>query len=284
MSHQTRRQRPNKNTSAFKCVHSRPVEPRLIVSLQAVQELPATKHGTTSTEVEMFHQLGHLRHSLANTEIRRATDRSTLTERRPSRDLAINTEPKITYSKDVGDFDVRRQLVEHDERSWQSYLHQPVTSERALQTELFDTKRDVGYIDDALVEEQRQEILTFRLPLKHVTTEEIYETTVTTENKQSHREVEELHKRVAAEQSYAHERVIPIDVSECRSRSAPEELIEECYEVVSTVSQPLASTSVQRYADLCTTTLDSHEDLTSFHDEWTLSEGQRPLETTMIDR
>lgn len=199
-------------------------------SFKAIEETPVMKHNSTSTEWNVFHQLGHLRHTPSNTDIRRSTDRAISTDRQHFRELAVNTEPKIMYSKDVGDGDVRYRFR---------------TFESGFQTDLFDTKRTVGYLDDQedVVEEQRQEIITFRLPIEERTTEEIYETTITTEKKEN---LEEIRTK--------------------RRSQSPEQLIEESYEVVSTVTKPkdgnilVTSTNpgvvqIQRFAERSTTTI-----------------------------
>ena len=66
------------------------------------------------------------------------------TERRQSHELGVNTEPKIMYSKNVG----------NDERSeeyvCQTIYRRPQTFESSFQTDLVDTKRHVGYLDQKL--------------------------------------------------------------------------------------------------------------------------------------
>ena len=306
-------------------------------------EQPSVKHSTTTTEHDIFHQLGHLRHNVSNTDFKRSTDRSTLTERLQSRDLAVNTEPKIMYSKDVGDFDVRigneeseKEYVEHQEFTWNtSYgrrapLHsQSTTFERGFQTDLHDTKREVGYIHRPLkqyedsIEEQRQEIITFRLPQQppETTTEETYETTITADRKQTNQQFEEEIRNqmkydnvnTTTIKSETTEWTRPLGSStmktsiastkQDRTRShSPEELVEESYEVVSTLTKPhdteflttsgsprsTVTSSTQRFVDLSAGKLPSSEDDSSYCEEWTVTEAKRKQDghtvKTIIDR
>jgi hypothetical protein len=252
--------------------------------LKAGEKQPTMLHNTTSTDVDMFHQLGHLRHNVCNTDVRRSTDRATLTERQLSRELAVNTEPKIMYSKDVGDFDVRqtdeRNMSDDVQTSsaWRSYSARTNTLDCGLQTDLFDTQRDVGYVNhrmthdqDDLIEEQRQEIITFHLPLEERTTEEIYETTITTETRENHQKIEEIRRQ------------LPIDRQQ-RCSNSPETLVEESYEVVSTIVNPSIeyildtstsphSTRKQRYANLSTSTLPIHDHGSAYSDESSVING-----------
>ena len=216
------------------------------------------------------------------------------------------------YSKDVGDYDVRRQneryLLEEEEVTWRSLSKRPTTFERSLQTDLSDTKRELGYIDHRLlqdeeeaVEEQRQEIITFRLPLEERTTEEIYETTITTETKQNNRQIEEIHSRPKPTQMDtstsmkseltewtrslgSHGRISSTDQQKQRAKS-PEELVEESYEVVSTMTKPKDGhflvtgtsprlASIQRYADVSTSKIQSSEDDSAYREEWTVSDAK----------
>ncbi|CAF2768137.1 unnamed protein product [Rotaria sp. Silwood2] len=288
--------------------------------VQAVQEQPTIKHQTTSTELDIFHQLGYLRHNLSNTDFKRSTDRSTITERQQLRDLAVNTEPKIMYSKETGDYDVRINDDKHEELTWYSLYGRPKTFECGLQTDLFDTKRHVGYIDHQLksddedtIEEQRQEIITFRLPLEKRTTEEIYETTIITETKQNNQQIEEIHcknkldnfdKKIIKSETTEWTRTsgnndIKQQEQEIQRSKSPEEVIEESYEIVSTLKKPhdgnflIAATSpqstiVQKYNDLSSTKIPSSEDDSSYCEEWTVTEAKRKQDgqtvKTIIDR
>lgn len=254
--------------------------------------------------------MGHLRHCLSNTDIHRSTDRSTLTDRQQLRELAVNTEPKIMYSKDVGDYDVRgeneRYRFDEEEVTWRSLSKRPATFERGFQTDLSDTKRELGYIDRRLrhdeedvVEEQRQEIITFRLPLVERTTEETYETTITTETKQNSRQIEETHTRPKPTQMDtstsmkseltewtrslgSHGRISSTDRQKRRPKS-PEELVEESYEVVSTLTKPKDGhflvtgtsprvASFQRSANVSTSKLQSSEEDSSYREEWRVTD------------
>ncbi|CAF1614470.1 unnamed protein product, partial [Adineta ricciae] len=253
--------------------------------IQAVQEPPVVKHSTTFTETEIFHQLGHLRHNLTNTDMKRSTDRAISTERRQSRDLAINTEPKIMYSKDVGDYDVRVGEVRNEEFTWNSLYGRVATFERGFQTELVDTNRRVGYLsqeDD--VEEQRQEVITFCLPLETQTTEEIYETTITTETMESNRQIEEIY-----ETNVTTDKTLDRVQQQQRAHS-PEELIEESYEIVSTLTKPrngdviittnsprstLVESRTTAAAAVAATKASMSEDENSYCEEWTVTEAKR---------
>jgi hypothetical protein len=216
------------------------------------------------------------------------------------------------YSKNVGDFDVRVKEEKHEEYSWNSFYRQkPRTFECGFQTDLFDTKRHVGYLDQELkiededaIEEQRQEIITFRLPLERRTTEEIYETTITTETKQNNRQIEEIRSQNKSNdynstiiKSETKEWTKPL--VEKRREKSPEELIEESYEVISTLKKPrdgdflIASNSpqsvmIQKSADLTTTKIQSSEDDNSYSEEWTVTEAKRKQDgktvKTIIDR
>ncbi|CAF4084833.1 unnamed protein product [Rotaria magnacalcarata] len=316
-----------------------PAEQRHI-SVQAVQEPPGVKHSTTSIDVNVFHQLGHLRHSVSNTESKRSTDRSTVTERQQLCDLAINTEPKIMYSKDVGDFDVRigdeeheKEYVEHQEFTWNTLhgrrppLHsQRITLECGFQTDLRDTKREVGYIERPLlkqredtIEEQRQEIITFHAPRQsqETTTEETYQTVVTTEKPRITDKIEEVRSQIKHDDSStttikseftewsrtfgSNTKKSTVDIKkqeDIRSRS-PEELVEESYEIVSTIEKPLGADSLitsittprsttQQYEDLTSGKLPSSEDDSSYCEEWTVTEAKRKKDgqtvKTIIDR
>jgi hypothetical protein len=216
------------------------------------------------------------------------------------------------YSKDVGDFDVR--ITNERELTYDSLYERPLTSEHGFQTELFDTKRDVGYIkrslkpaDEDIIEEQRQEVITFRLPLEARTTEEIYETTITTETKQNNRQYEEIRSKNKLEnidttivKSEMTEWTRSLGNNEQKKRlNSPEELVEESYEVVSTLTKPKygeflitssspRSTVIQRYGDVSTTKLQSSEDDSSYCEEWTVTEAKRKEDgqtmRTIIDR
>ncbi|CAF1460677.1 unnamed protein product [Adineta steineri] len=316
--------------------------------VQAVQELPVVKHSTTSTELDMFHKLGHLKHSVSNTETKRSTDRSTVTDRLSSRDLAVNTEPKIMYSKDVGDFDVRigdddesqREYTEHQEFTWNNLygrrapLHsQSTTYERGFQTDLVDTQREVGYIEQSTkhhedsIEEQRQEIITFRLPKTSVetkTTEETYVSTVMAESQKNNQQSEEIRSQTKYDE--ADTTIIKSELTEWtrslggntmktstdsirqdKTRShSPEELVEESYEIVSTLTKPhdgeyaVNSTSTRptktssptstthTYTDIHGGKAASSEDDSSYCEEWTVTEAKRKQDgqtvQTIIDR
>ncbi|CAF0777396.1 unnamed protein product [Adineta steineri] len=260
--------------------------------IQAVQEPPIVKHNTTSTETEIFHQLGYLRHNLSNTDIKRSTDRGITTERRQSRELAVNTEPRIMYSKDVGDYDVRVVNDKHEAFTWNSLYGQTTTHESGFQTDLSDTKRHVGYInrdDEDTIEEQRQEIITFRLPLESRTTEETYETTITTEIQENNRQIEEMY-----------ETSITTDTKQQKRANSPEELVEESYEIISTLAKPpqhgdffLTSntpqlTIIQTRPQSSINKLQSSEDDSSYCEEWTVTEAKRKQDgetiQTVIDR
>lgn len=276
------------------------------IFIKAVQEQPTLKHSTTSTETEIFHQLGYLRHNLSNTEFKRSTDRAISTERRQSRDLAVNTEPKIMYSKDVGDYDVRVGEVRREEISWNSLYGQARTFERGFQTDLFDTNRRVGYVnqeDD--IEEQRQEIITFRVPLE-TRTEEIYETTITTETHENNRQIEEIYEtNVTTEENLGNTEQ---QQHQQQRSNSPEELVEESYEIVSTLTKPYhgdviittnnsQSSVTEKPSKIPFTTTASlasaskipmSEDENSYSEEWTVTEAKRKHDgetvQTTIDR
>ncbi|CAF0876906.1 unnamed protein product [Rotaria sordida] len=271
--------------------------------VQAAQEQPTIKHQTTSTELDIFHQLGYLRHNLSNTDFKRSTDRSTITERQQLRDLAVNTEPKIMYSKNVGDYDVRLNDNKYEELISYPLYGRPRTYDCGFQTDLFDTKRHVGYInreDEDIIEEQRQEIITFRLPLERQTTEEIYETTIITETKKNNQQIEEIHHKNKLDnfdkkiiKSETTEWIRTSDNNDIKSSiniqqrsKSPEELIEESYEIVSTITKPHdgnfliaainpQTTIVQRYDNMSPTKLQSSEDDSSYCEEWTVTEAKR---------
>lgn len=257
----------------------------------------------------------------------------------------MNTEAKIMYSKDVGDFDVRvtdddRQggFEEHQEFTWNALygrrapLHSQSTAfEQGFQTDLRDTQREVGYVARPLksrednVEEQRQEIITFRVPQRtapETMTEESYETTVVTNNRPSNRKYEETRTRTKYDN--ADTTIIKSETSEwtrslgstaltssmetsreqrkARSQS-PEDLVEESYEVVSTVTQPeqteflmtstrpkstMVSSTTQRHLDTSASKPVSSEDDSSYCEEWTVTEAKRKQDgqtvKTIIDR
>jgi len=179
------------------------------------------------------------------------------------------------YSKNVG----------NDEYPLKRTISRQVrTNDGGFQTDLVDTQRQVGYLDkeeekeeEDTIEEQRQEIITFRLPIETRTTEEIYETTVTTETRQNQEEIRTTKKPA----------------------NSPEQLVEESYEVVSTVvraddndflNDPSIPRTIitQRSADLSTTKLVSSEDDSSYAEEWTVTEAKRKEDgktvKTIIDR
>ena len=247
----------------------------------------------------MFHQLGYLRHTLSNTDLKRSTDRGISTDYRASHDLGVNTEPKITYSKNVGN-DERM-----EESSWKTTSRRARTFESGFQTDLVDTKRRVGYldqesksIDEEAIEEQRQEVITFRVPLE-TRTEEIYETTVTTETKQKNRQIIEIRN-----QSNANNKDTTLMKSETTERKprrsqSPEELIEESYEILSTLVKPRdgnflitsnspRTTVIQKYPDSSPNKFQSSEDDSSYCEEWTVTEAKRKKDgqtvQTIIDR
>jgi len=251
------------------------------------------------------------------------------------------------YSKDVGDFDVRigtdeneKEYVEHQEFTWNTLYgrqvpsqSQSTTFERGFQTDLYDTKREVGYIERPLkqhedsIEEQRQEIITFRIPQQtyEPTTEETYETTITTEKKQNNQQFEEIRSQMKHDD--VDNTIIKSEITEwtrslggssstmksstdnikqekTRSRS-PEELVEESYEVISTLTKPhdedflitstsprskmvSSSSTTQRYVDLTAGKPPSSEDDSSYCEEWTVTEAKRKQDgqtvKTIIDR
>ena len=262
----------------------------------------------------MFHQLGYLRHALSNTDLKRSTDRAIATDFRASHDLGVNTEPKITYSKNVGN-DERLE----ESTSWKTIQQRPRTFESGFQTDLVDTKRRVGYLDqqsnerrvadEEAIEEQRQEIITFRLPLETRTTEEIYETTVTKESKQKNRQIIEIRsqtnqdtKDTTSMKSETTEWTRPFGTPvkrQPRRSQSPEELVEESYEVLSTLIRPpngnflVASTAprttvIQNYPESPSNKVQSSEDDSSYCEEWTVTEAKRKKDgqtvKTIIDR
>jgi hypothetical protein len=214
------------------------------------------------------------------------------------------------YSKNVG----------NDERSeeyiCQTIYRRPQTFESGFQTDLVDTKRRVGYLDQQLkdeetIEEQRQQIITFRVPLETRTTEEIYETTVTTETKQNNRQIEEIRSQTKHDnvdttfmKSEITEWTRPLGTPMAtnqpkRQSKSPEQLIEESYEVVSTLAKPrdgdflITSTSprttiIQTQTDSSAHKLQSSEDDSSYSEEWTVTEAKRKKDgqtvKTIIDR
>ena len=265
---------------------------------------------------------------MSNTDSKRATDRSTITERQQSRDLAVNTEPKIMYSKDVGDFDVRvnsneQQREYHDEQefTW-STLHgrrapSSTTYERTFQKDLIDTQREVGVVPrpskqrEETVEELRQELITFRSPQQ--STEESYETTVIRDAQPSSRQFDEMRKQTKHEE--VDTTIVKSEMTEwtrslggsaglksslhspsqpaARPRT-PEELVEESYEVVSTLTQPSdvdfagKSSSARGTLTSSTQKAPSSEDESSYCEEWTVTEAKRKQDgqtvKTIIDR
>ncbi|CAF0943841.1 unnamed protein product, partial [Didymodactylos carnosus] len=380
-------------------------------SVQCIPDVYPVKQAQTNTELDIFYQLGHYRHALSNTDLKRSTDRSTLTDLRPSRDLGINTEPKIMYSKDVGDFDVRVKENEQESRyteeiTWnklvgaeplQRSLHDlssrtfgtqsdtQRTSDRSLMTDLYDTKRDVGYTEyvrrtspassEDTVQEQRQEIITFRIPGKdHLyfveeppvpredLTEETYEQISTTTTETRRRQIEEMMTKQKQLQRQDEETrrlktqtqgdtrkyepgmtIVSSEYSEWsrpfgisttstttssskqqqtseRRSNSPEDLVEESYEVVQTITKPptdFKTTSAfspfgiqsgSHYTTVDTDTVNrsrtvnsaliktrgqdikpaSSEDDSSFYEEWTVTEAKRKQDgqtvKTIIDR
>lgn len=196
------------------------------------------------------------------------------------------------YSKDSGDYDVRGHDENYEELTWYSSYKRPQTIECGFQTDLFDTKRNVGYLDQELkiddedmIEEQRQEIITFRLPLERRTTEEIFETTIVTETKQSN-QIEEISR-------------IQNETTEKQRSSSPEQLVEESYEVVSTLTKPsdgsflITATSprttiVKKIDQASPSKFQSSEDDSSYCEEWTVTESKRKQDgqtvSTTIER
>ena len=263
---------------------------------------------TTSTDLGVFHQTGHLRHNVSNTDSKRVTDRSMVTDQQQSYDL--------------GD---KREFMEQQETTWTtSYQQRAPTStyERSFQTDLHDTKREVGYItrpsrqQEESIEEQRQEIITFRLPQQpqpQITTEETYETTVTTERQPKHdavdttmitSETKEWTRSLGTSAMKSFSSSTSAHEEKARSRS-PEELVEESYEVISTLTKPrdvdfLITSSTprtttassagmsQRYLDLSAGKTVSSEDDSSYCEEWTVTEAKRKHDgqtvQTIIDR
>ena len=290
--------------------------------------------------------MGHLRHNLSNTDFKRSTDRSTATERRQSHDLAVNTESKLMCSKNVGDFDVRfgddrnqEEYVEHQEFTWNNIygrcmpLHsQRTKSETGFQTDLHDTRREVGYIERPLkqhedsIEEQRHEIITFRLPRQshEPTTEETYEAIVQRETLEHNQELKEIRSQIKSDnvdtsmiKSSITEgtRILDSTVEKSsrdltkqdKTRSySPEELVEESYEVISTLAKSPASeylittstyprsahtsamSATQHRTDVISGRPSSSEDDSSYCEEWTVTEAKRKQDgqtvKTIIDR
>jgi hypothetical protein len=245
------------------------------------------------------------------------------------------------YSKNVGDFDVRigndeneKEYIEHQEFTWNNLYgrqNQSTTFERGFQTDLHDTKREVGYIERPLkqhedsIEEQRQEIITFRIPQHSYepTIEETYETTITTEKNQNNQQFEEIRSQVKHDDvdttfikseitewtrslgsSTMKSSTDNIKQEKTRSRS-PEELVEESYEVISTLTKPRdteflitatsprpatssSSSKTQLYVDLTAGKPPSSEDDSSYCEEWTVTEAKRKQDgqtvKTIIDR
>lgn len=251
--------------------------------------------------------MGTLRHSVSNTEIKRSTDRSTVTERHAARDSAINTEPKIMYSKDVGDFDVRvndtekeSSFFEQQEITWNTLvgrrtpLHsQSITFDQGLQTDLFDTKREVGYV-------------VRPPPTTETTTEETYETTVTTRmtGPVVHRSYEDDQTMMKSEISEWTRSLGTQNfrTTEQRRSQSPEDVVEESYEVVSTLTKPQESEflipstqpksilkkSTQQTVETTSSKQLSSEDDSSYCEEWTVTEAKRKQDgqtvKTIIDR
>lgn len=210
------------------------------------------------------------------------------------------------YSKNVGDYDVRIKDDKIDEEyTWDISYRQPQKFEIGFQTDLFDTKRHVGYIDkelkledDDAIEEQRQEIITFRLPLEKRITEEIHETTITTEIKQNNRQIEEIHTQSKPENF--DRTIIKSETNEwtrslggntgvkttIKKRSnSPEELVEEAYEIVSTLTKAQGG---NKSVDIVTNKIPSSEDDNSYCEEWTVTEAKCKQDgqtiKTIIDR
>ena len=234
------------------------------------------------------------------------------------------------YSKNVGDFDVHLKDEKYEQLICYSSFGRPRTFECGLQTDLFDTKRHVGYIDrelkgddEDMIEEQRQEIITFRLPLEARITEEIYETTIVTETKQNHQQIEEVRRKIKPDnfleeaiQNETTERVRPLDGTRIKSSidnkqqqpkqqqekkrsSSPEDFVEESYEVITTLQRLQdgdifitatnpRSTIVQRSTDLSKANLQSSEDDSPYCEEWTVTEAKSKRDgqiiKTMIER
>lgn len=281
--------------------------------------------------MNVFHQTGHLRHNVSNTDSKSSADRSTGTEYRQTYDLTVNTEPKPTYTKAVSGQGDRREFYEHEERTWNTSYPQRVPSstyERSFQTDLYDSKRDTEYItrpsrqQEDSIEEQRQEIITFRLPQQAppTTTEEIYETTVTTERQPTYQTSQTKHEAVDTSfmKSETTEWTRSLGTSAMTSSSSssnirqeqarshsPEELVEESYEVISTLAKPRdadflitsssprattasSTTTTQRYLDLSAGKTASSEDDSSYCEEWTVTEAKRKQDgqtiQTIIDR
>lgn len=290
---------------------------------------------TTSTDLNIFHQTGQLRNNVSNTDSRLSADRSTGTEYRQTYDLTVNTEPKPTYTRAVGGQNDRQVFYEHEELTWNTSppIRAPTsTYERSFQTDLYDSKRDTGYItrpvrqQEESIEEQRQEIITFRLPQQQpppppqTTTEEIYETTVTTERQPTYQASQTKHESADTTfmKSETTEWTRSLGTSAMTSSSSssnlrqekarshsPEELVEESYEVISTLAKPRdteflitsssprattasSTATTQRYLDLSAGKTASSEDDSSYCEEWTVTEAKRKQDgqtvQTIIDR
>lgn len=243
------------------------------------------------------------------------------------------------YSKHVGDYDVRiseqepeREFIEHQEFTWNTLhgrrppLHsQRTTFECGFQTDLFDTKREVGYIHRPLlkqqedtIEEQRQEIITFRVPRQSLetTTEETYETIVTAVKPDTHKKFDEI--RTQTKHEDVDSTIIKTEITEWSRASdsakttkssidttrkqkqrsySPEELVEEAYEVVSTLTKPpdvdisitlTTPRTTKQQVDLSAGKQASSEDDSSYCEEWTVTEAKRKNDgqtvKTIIDR
>ena len=233
------------------------------------------------------------------------------------------------YSKDVGDFDVRvnsneqqREYHEEQEFTW-STLHggrraPSSTHERTIQTGLIDSQREVAHVPrpskqrEETVEELRQELITFRLPPQ--STEESYETTVIRDARPSSRQFDEMRKQTQYEE--VDTTIVKSEMTEwtrslgggsvglqsslhspshvaARPRT-PEELVEESYEVVSTLTQPSdvdlmgKSSSARGTLTSSTQKAPSSEDESSYCEEWTVTEAKRKQDgqtvKTIIDR
>lgn len=173
------------------------------------------------------------------------------------------------------------------------------------------------------IEEQRQEIITFRLPQQpppQITTEETYETTVTTERQPTYQQRQTKHDAVDTTMitsettewtrslgtSAMKTSASSTSVKEDKGRSrSPEELVEESYEVISTLAKPRdadflitsstprattasSTATAQRYLDLSAGKTVSSEDDSSYCEEWTVTEAKRKHDgqtvQTIIDR
>ena len=156
------------------------------------------------------------------------------------------------------------------------------------------------------VEEQRQEIVTFRLPRPTVEplTEESYETTITTERTQTNdqhrsqikqdlvdttfrkseltewtRTLGSSHTSKSSTETIQHEQKRP---------KTPEQLVEESYEVISTVKKPQSIKIQRQFIDSSFGKTASSEDDSSYCEEWTVTEAKRKQDgqtvKTIIDR